>query len=385
MPESRHAVEPEEMMAYLDGELPAARAAEAMTHLERCAECQKLASDMRRVSQDMAAWQVKPLRAMPAPAMPVEQPKWSFRNLIQSRVHAFVGASAIVVFAVVVVVSSRQVRQQARFADIAIADKLQGGNYGIRGKATFAALPASAPAAAKTAPVAAPMIERTATLSLATRDFDALRSRIDTILARRHGYLAELTLNTPQGAGRSLSASLRVPATELDAALAELRQLGRVENESQKGEEVTRQYVDLVARLANARNTEQRLTQVLAQRTGKLSDVLDVEREVSRVRGEIEQMEAERRTTADQVAFATVQLNASEDYQAQLRLSPDSTLTRLRNAAVDGYKNLAGGLVGVALVLIEYGPSVLFWAVLVFLIWRWLDRRRKSAHSRPSH
>ena len=60
-----------------------------------------------------------------------------------------------------------------------------------------------------------------------------------------------------------------------------------------------------------------------AQRTGKLSDVLEVEREVSRVRGEIEQMEAERRTTADQVTFATVQLGAREDYQAQLRLSPN--------------------------------------------------------------
>ena len=62
MPEIRHAIEPEEMMAYLDGELPAARAAEAMTHLERCAECQKLAADLRRVSQEMAAWQVEPPR-----------------------------------------------------------------------------------------------------------------------------------------------------------------------------------------------------------------------------------------------------------------------------------------------------------------------------------
>jgi Domain of unknown function (DUF4349) len=225
------------------------------------------------------------------------------------------------------------------------------------------------------------MIERTATLNLATRDFDQLRGRIDSILARRHGYFAELTLNTPQGAGRSLNASLRVPAAELDGALADFRQLGSVENESQKGEDVTRAYADLVARLANARNTEQRLTQVLLQRTGKLSDVLDVEREVSRVRGEIEQMETERRTTADQVAFATVQLNASEDYKTELRLSPDSTLTRFRNAAVDGYKNLAGGLVGVALVLITYGPSVLLWAALAFLIGCWLARRRKSPGS----
>jgi hypothetical protein len=387
MPEMRHAIEPEEMMAYLDGELPAPRAAEAMTHLEHCAECRRLAADLRRVSQDMAAWQVEPPRAMAAPHAPVEQPKWSFRNFIQSPVHAVVGMAAIAVVALFVVVSSRQMRQQARIASIAMDTRPEtASSEAFRRtsavpQAALAPPPEAAPVAAKTAPAAAPMIERTATLNLATRDFGQLRSRIDAILARRHGYIAELTLNTPQGAGRSLSASLRVPAAELDATLAELRELGRVENESQKGEDVTRQYADLVARLANARNTEQRLAQMLAQRTGKLSDVLDVEREISRVRGEIEQMEAERRATADQVAFATAQLNANEDYQAQLRLSPDSTLTRLRNAAVNGYKNLSGGLVGLALVLVEYGPSVLLWAALVFLIGRWLLRRRRSAGS----
>jgi len=225
------------------------------------------------------------------------------------------------------------------------------------------------------------MIERTAALNLTTRDFDQLRARIEAILARRHGYLAELTFSAPQASGRSLSASLRIPAAELDAALAELRQLGRVETESQKAEDVTRQYADLVARLTNARNTEQRLTQLQAQRTGKLSDVLEVEREIGRVRGEIEQMEAERRTTANQVAFAGVQLNASEDYKAQLQLSPDSTLTRLRNAAVEGYKNLAEGLVGAMLVLITYGPSVLIWGALAFLVGRWAWRRSKSRRS----
>ena len=64
--------------------------------------------------------------------------------------------------------------------------------------------------------------------------------------------------------------------------------LGRVERESQSGEEVTRQHEDLVARLKNCRDTEQRLRQILQQRTGNLSDVLEVEEEIGRVRGEID-------------------------------------------------------------------------------------------------
>jgi anti-sigma factor RsiW len=383
MPEIRHTIEPEEMMAYLDGELPAARAAEAMTHLERCAECQRLAADLRRVSQEMTAWQVEPPRAMAAPVAVASPPARQTPFRISKGAWALSGVALLLG---VVLLSSHSPRSEPS-ADSSVGwDPVSPSLWqriapAPRASATHSMpLAAPAPAVPPAAPSpSAPMIERTATLNLATRDFDQIRSRIDAVLARRHGYLAELTLSAPQGAGRSLGASLRIPAAELDATLAELRQLGRVENESQKGEDVTRQYVDLVARLANARNTEQRLAQMLAQRTGKLSDVLDVEREISRVRGEIEQMEAERRTTADLVAFATVRLNASEDYQAQIRLSPDSTMTRLHNAAVEGYQNLAGGLVSLALVLLAYGPSVFLWVALILLIGLWLAKRRKSA------
>ncbi len=89
-------------------------------------------------------------------------------------------------------------------------------------------------------------------------------------------------------------------------------------------------------------------------------------------------MEAELRTNAEQVAFATVELNAGEDYKAQLRLGPDSTWTRLYNAAVKGYRNLAGGVVAVAVILITYGPSVLLWCALAFLLALWLLRRRRA-------
>src|SRR6476661_11127368 len=77
-------------------------------------------------------------------------------------------------------------------------------------------------------------------------------------------------------------------------------------NHSQGGEEVTQQYVDLLARLANGIHTEQRLTEILRTRTGKLQDVLKGELEIDRVRGEIEQMQAEQKELTKRVAFATL-------------------------------------------------------------------------------
>ena len=108
---------------------------------------------------------------------------------------------------------------------------------------------------------------------------------------------------------------------------------------------MTSQYVDLNARLSNSRNTEKRLTDLLRQRTGELAYVLQVELEIDRVRGEIEQMEAERKNLAHQVNFATISATVTEDYQAQLQIVPLSTSTRFRNAAVSGYRTMADGVV----------------------------------------
>jgi anti-sigma factor RsiW len=59
MSTNRHPIEPEELMAYLDGELSADQATEALSHLELCPECQSLAADFRGVSQELLAWEVE--------------------------------------------------------------------------------------------------------------------------------------------------------------------------------------------------------------------------------------------------------------------------------------------------------------------------------------
>jgi hypothetical protein len=223
-----------------------------------------------------------------------------------------------------------------------------------------------------------PMIIRSAQLSLITKEFDKARANLEAILKRRHGYVGELKAGGSTGSGRTLNATLRVPADQLDATLTEVKTLGRVEAESQSGQDVTSQYVDLQARLSNARNTEQRLTDLLRNRTGKLSDVLEVEQELDRVRGEIEQMEAERKNMSNQVSYATLNATIAEDYKAQLQVVPPSTSTRLSNAAVEGYRSMADGVVSLALFLLSTGPSLLLWGVVLFLparlIWKRVRR-----------
>jgi hypothetical protein len=221
----------------------------------------------------------------------------------------------------------------------------------------------------------APLVARTASLNLTTADFDHVRGAVNDLLKSHKGYLANLNITAPAGAARSLTASLRVPAADLPTALSELKHLGRVESEQQSGEEVTEQNADLEARLANSRNTEQRLTEILRQRTGNLSDVLDVEKELDRVRGEIEKMDGEKKGLTKRVAFSTIDLTVTEAYKARLDVVPESTFGRLRNAAVEGYQNMIGGLVAIGLFGMAVGPTVLLWTALLFFPVRYAWRR----------
>jgi hypothetical protein len=160
--------------------------------------------------------------------------------------------------------------------------------------------------------------------------------------------------------------------------LQDLRRLGRVGEESQAGEDVTQRYVDMDARLSNLRTTEERLLQILRDRTGRLADVLQVEEAVDRTRGEIEVAEADKRFLSNQVALASVDFTLSEEYKAPLETGETSAFTRLRNSAVEGYRNVVGIAIGILEFLLSIGPALVIIFLIAFFPGRWLWRRRQG-------
>lgn len=214
------------------------------------------------------------------------------------------------------------------------------------------------------------MIAQEVSLTVTVKDFDAAKKSLLEAIERAGGYVAEAASAEMPNLPRRADLVVRVPVPQLIAVLGTVRGLGRVTQEQQSGEEVTAQYVDLQARLANARATEQRLAHVLAERTGKVRDILEVEREIARVRGEIERMDAQRKHLENRVALATVRVALVEEFEAKLEPAPVGAGTRLRNALVEGYENFVGLWVGLAIFLARNGLSLLFWGILFWLGWR---------------
>jgi hypothetical protein len=430
MSASPHPIAPEEIMAHLDGELAPERSQSVSAHLDSCAACQELMNSLRNTSQSLSSWTVGSVTTslegnvmLAAAKDPLRPPFAGSRLSTRTRrwtLNQWLGGLAATATALLLLFfiatpnrmrsrmasgpalniasqrrelaekrkssinldgqldSDRSTKQEQQAigdstAELSLRIPEKGKNsIGVRQNAIAQS---SAEQGYKSWLQNGPMIARSVSLSIISKDFDAARGSLDSILARHNGYAADLNVATPQGAARSLQASLRIPAPQLASALAELKSLGRVELEAQNGEEVTQQHADLVARLKNSRETEQRLQAILTQRTGKISDVLSVEQEIARVRGEIEQMEAEQKNLEHRVDFATIDLKLSEEYKAKLDSPAPAISTLIHNAAVNGYRNVADSLLSIVLFFAEYGPVLCFW-LLLLAIPAWLVRRR---------
>ncbi len=227
-----------------------------------------------------------------------------------------------------------------------------------------------------------PMIARTAAITIVPSNYDEASAALEGLATSRGGYVQTLTTQAPSDSSRQLSETLRIPQQQLAEFMADVRKLGRVEQESQSNVEVTAEYVDLDARVKNARATEQRLTTMLETRTGRLEDVLDVERELDRVRGDIESMQGQENLLLHRVNYATVDVQLEEQYQARLGTGT-STGTQLWNAIVEGYGNLRDGSIGLLVFLFSDGPAILFWSLIalvpLWFVWRRMRRPAQRA------
>jgi hypothetical protein len=218
-------------------------------------------------------------------------------------------------------------------------------------------------------------IARTASLRVSVRDFSAARESVDRIVKARGGFTTSMTISSPKDSPRSLSADVAIPTAQCDVALQEFRSLGRIEEERQGSEEVTTQAEDLDIRLKNAREAETRLTSILRTGTGKVSDVLEVENEITRVREEIERLEGEQKHLNNRVVFASIVLNLTEEFRAKLGMRPPLLGLRMRNALIDGYHGAADGLFDVLEIILSTVPSLLLWGLILFWPARWSWRR----------
>jgi uncharacterized protein DUF4349 len=170
----------------------------------------------------------------------------------------------------------------------------------------------SAPSVSTNGPTANRKLVRNATAELEVVSFDESVQKITAFAAEEKGYVS--TTSSEKQANGKLRGEIvvKVLPDNLDRFLGKLRGIGELKNQALTTEDVTKAYFDTESRLKNARLMEQRLIEILKTKSKDVADLLEVEKELGRVREEIETMQGELKFMDSQVAFATVTITLAE-------------------------------------------------------------------------
>jgi hypothetical protein len=158
------------------------------------------------------------------------------------------------------------------------------------------------------------MIIRTGQASIEVEGLDPAVIKLRQLATQMGGYVANSSFSGGRDQVKTAMLELKIPAAKYDQAVGGLNGLGKLESINTAAEDVGEEYVDVAARVANAHRLEERLVSLLATRTGKLQDVLDVERELARVREEIERNEGRMRYLKTRAAVSTLSVTLHEPY-----------------------------------------------------------------------
>jgi hypothetical protein len=234
------------------------------------------------------------------------------------------------------------------------------------------------------------LIVRTGTLQLEVASLGSTVTAAGNVVTAAGGYVSG---SEESAAGDEASASVeyRIPAAAWDTTLAGIRAVATTVRHQQVGtEEVTGQVVDLGARIANLRATEAALQAIMVKAT-KISDILDVQKQLTATRGEIERLVADKTQLEGRAAFGSLKVTFNLPAPAAVTTAakgwdPATDVDRATgNLIAIGQRAMSAGifLAIVGLPVLIGGGVILLIAWQLYRVARWVLARRAVEGSLP--
>jgi hypothetical protein len=210
-------------------------------------------------------------------------------------------------------------------------------------------------------------IVKTGSITLEVADIAETMDEVAEMADELNGYVVS-SYKHEYERGVSGHITIRVPVEKFDEAFVRLRQLAvAVPYETTEATDVTEEYVDLEAQLSNLLATEAQYL-VLLEKAETVEEMLKVQKELSNVRGQIEQIEGRMKYLQQTSETSLIEVTLQE---TQGLAEPWNASAALQSA-VRGLTTFGRGL---ATVLIWLG--IFCWAWVPPLV-IWLRRRRRA-------
>ncbi|MBP7960532.1 MAG: DUF4349 domain-containing protein [Caldilineaceae bacterium] len=230
-----------------------------------------------------------------------------------------------------------------------------------------------------------------ASLSLVVSDASASMDAIQSVADEMGGYVESVNLyksGYDSSQAMSGSTTVRIPAQKLEEALARFEALAvDVQSRSLNREDVTSQYTDLDAQLTNLKAAEEELRALLSEvrqrPAATAEDILAVYRQLTDIRGQIEQYQGQKNMLDNLIGLATVQIDLTPDALTQPIVDEGWQPTGVARSALRGLVTMLQwiGNAGIWLVVFFLPLALLALIPVGILAWfvRWLKRRSDAA------
>ena len=257
---------------------------------------------------------------------------------------------------------------------IALAACAQGKSDHAEAEATVAAAKEAAPPAPPAAdgdhkpklaidghPADNRKVIRTGRVELVVASYDDARAKVDALIKATGGYIDSTQVDRHEAAVSDATLVIRIPSDAFESMIPKLREIGEVTSESSNAADITDQFVDTEARLASDQQLETRLLELATARNGNLDQILAVERELARVRGEIESYQGHLKQWNDQVAMSTLTIAISTRRAELVAAAPPT----LGSQTKDAFHASVGALRDLGEWLVINGIAFLPWLLIV--------------------
>ncbi len=219
-------------------------------------------------------------------------------------------------------------------------------------------------------------------LELEVEDIEEATEEIGGRVEELGGYVSSLAVYQLREDRKAGQMTLRVPENQFSNAISFLKESSRVKNERLDTDDVTRRYIDLEARIANLQAQEERIRELL-ERTETIEEVLEVEKELGRLRGDLEAMEADFKHLSERVSYATIDLTLEEkDPRTQAAGSEiGGSGEKIMNLLTLNTNRVLQGATNLVIFTVGSLPIIIPLVILGLLAWRGyrvLVRRRNK-------
>lgn len=214
------------------------------------------------------------------------------------------------------------------------------------------------------------------------KDVEAARTSLEQMAEAAGGFVSNVNAQSYTST-KNTDVTLRIPASGFLSFVEKIRALGHVEEEGFDVTDVTDQYVDLDRRIKTQEALAARLEQLIQDKSYQFKDLLDVERELARLRLEIESMQGSLRGLDDRISLSTLRVSMYQEVTQQV-VPPDSVFSPLVSALENAgprFKGSVRGIMALAGGLVNFAVALTPWLVILipgWLVLRALWRRRRA-------